>query len=170
MPGSKLKDEPGTWSHWDPDTKTFSECSTCYYQPNRAPLTSLLSLQPSKSCSEGDSSRLSCTSIYGNAFYIACSPHTTALALARIGLVLIQGYLGQRSLIHDSHRVIPLIDSAACHRYYRMYSHHDSHRRHLGERAAAAAVVAIRLTRTNNQARWAHHLSPHHPKQSATKD
>lgn len=24
VPGSKLKDEPGTWSHWDSDTKTFS--------------------------------------------------------------------------------------------------------------------------------------------------
>ncbi|PWN34980.1 uncharacterized protein FA14DRAFT_144561 [Meira miltonrushii] len=24
VPGSKMKDEPGTWSHWDSDTKTFS--------------------------------------------------------------------------------------------------------------------------------------------------
>lgn len=27
MPGSKPKDEPGTWSHWDPDVKTYSEWS-----------------------------------------------------------------------------------------------------------------------------------------------
>ncbi|PWN96722.1 hypothetical protein FA09DRAFT_331183 [Tilletiopsis washingtonensis] len=27
MPGAKPKEEPGTWSSWDADTKTFSECA-----------------------------------------------------------------------------------------------------------------------------------------------
>jgi splicing factor 3A subunit 2 len=26
VPGSKMKQEPGTWAHWDPDVKTYSEC------------------------------------------------------------------------------------------------------------------------------------------------
>ena len=78
LPGSKVKEEPATWSHWDPDVKTYSEWAVVWHDDRQRLTVPCHPSQPSRSCSGGSLPACIFISVPSN-------PHDSALT--RLGSV-----------------------------------------------------------------------------------